>query len=114
MSTSSDTLRGCFCGAQNHAPLARMVTLISGGNHQRYEPGRSLARLPRSRPPMSGQRKASGDVGRGTTLHSVVRPTPPSLPTQRTSGPLQEITAFGCSLWIMSVSYTHLRAHETG
>ena len=40
MSTNSDKLRGCFCGAQNHAPLARMVTLISAGYHQRCETGR--------------------------------------------------------------------------
>src|ERR1017187_7268475 len=102
MSTNSDKLRGCFLGDQNHAPLARMVTLTSAGYHQRGEPGTSLARLPRSRPVMSGHLKSSGDAGKGMTLHSVVRPTPPSLPTQRTSGPLPMMTAPGCKWRIKS------------
>src|ERR1022692_1067936 len=102
MSTNSDKLRGCFCGAQNQAPFARMVTFTSAGYHQRYEPVVIRARLPRSRLVMSGHLKASGEVGKGTTLHSVVRPTPPSLPTHRASGPLPMMTAFGCRWRIKS------------
>jgi len=67
----------------------------SAGYHQRWEPGVSLARLPRSVACMSGQVKLSGGSDRGMTLHSVVRPMPPSLPTQRVSGPLTEMTASG-------------------
>src|SRR5450631_1846801 len=100
MSIKSEAVRTRLFGVQNEQK--RMGLLIWAGSHQRYEPGVSLERLPRSLAVMSGQRKVSGCWGNGITLHSVVRPTPLSLPTQRTSGPLHAITACGCSLRIMS------------
>src|ERR1035441_448501 len=95
MSISSAAVRTDLLGAQNQP--WRMGSLVSAGYHQRYEPGVSLERLPRSRAVMSGHLKESGFTGKGTTLHSVVRPIPFSLPTQRASGPLPKMTACGCS-----------------
>src|ERR1039457_6973737 len=93
MSTNCVTVRGCLLRAQNHWLFWRMVVFTSAGYHHKCEPDFSFARLPRSPAVMSGQLNLSGDVGSGMTLHSVVRPTPPSLPTQRTSGPLPMMTA---------------------
>src|ERR1035438_2241418 len=100
MSMSSAAVRTDLLGAQNQP--WRMGSLVSAGYHQRYEPGTSLERPPRSLAPWSSHLLVSGGWGNGITLHSVVRPTPFSLPTQRTSGPLQAMTAFGCNLRIKS------------
>src|ERR1035441_3662555 len=102
MSTNCVTVRGCLVLAQNHWLPPRIVVFTSAGYHQRCEPGVSLALLPRSPLVQSGQLNLSGDVGSGMTLHSVLRPTPLSLPTQRTSGPLPMMTALGWRLRIKS------------
>src|ERR1035437_10941560 len=101
MSTSGVTVLGGLFRPQNHWLFCRIVVFTSAGNHQRYEPGLSFARLPRSPAVMSGQLNVSGELGSGITLHSVVRPTPPSLPTHTTSGPLPMMTALGCRLRII-------------
>ena len=106
------TVRSSFL--DQNQPL-RMDTSTSAGYQIRSRAIDSTLRLPRSSSILSSFFSAAASPSpcwlfscvfsasarrAGTTQNSLLRVLPPSLPTQRTSGPQMEISASGCSLRI--------------